>query len=107
MKVQLRFAKPGFFLTDAQLTVTLDGNTVYAGSFNEGFETIVEMEPGTHTVKTAVPVIGGLEQTQTSTVHLAESSGSGDGTHPPYALELRYSRLWGNFKRSLTVARLS
>ena len=89
------FAKPGFFLMDARLTVTLDERTIYDGSFKAGFEVTEEVLPGDHTLTTRIAV-GGTSRHRAYSVQVEPGR--------EHAATLDYSRFWGNFKKGLTLS---
>lgn len=90
----LRFPAPGFFIGDATLTVWLDGQVFYQGSFTSGFEYTVQLAPGPHQVVTQIEM-GFIRRSKTYTLHLQPAAHT--------VATLAYSRFWGNFKSKLTT----
>ena len=88
------FEKPGFFLTDVRIVVSVNGQPIYDGSFREGFERTVEVLPGQHFVDTTIE-LGALKRTRRYPVDVAPARG--------YTVALSYSRFWGNFTKKPLV----
>ncbi|MBX3228639.1 MAG: hypothetical protein KIT84_08305 [Labilithrix sp.] len=86
------FPKPGFFILDVPVTLTVNGVVAFTGSFMQGFDWWAPLPPGFHTVQTS---IGGLRN-KTFTFGVQEATTT--------IATLEYSRFWGNFKE--TPARL-
>jgi len=85
------FPKPGFFLADVRLVLTLDGWAVYDGSFKSGFDLLWPVADGPHRVGTVID-IGITKRQRFYDVMIAPNA--------QVTLELAYSRFWGNFKKS-------
>lgn len=103
MRLDIRFAPPGFFLNDPRLVVTLGGRTLYDGSFKSGFHVSVDVEPGHHVLETRIEVMGGIARTQETPLVLDASAGYRD--LPALEVLLEYSRWTGNFKQASISAR--
>lgn len=88
--LRIAFAPPGFFLNDAGLSITLDGYTVYSGSFTRGFELMFPVAPGVHLVTTCIDI--GLVR-RTREYHVPVTAGRA------FSVVLDYSRFWGNFTK--------
>ena len=100
MRVRLRFPAPGFFINDPRVVVSLDGRTVYDGSFKDGFDVSLEVEPGPHVVDTTISVLGASRR-QKIPLPL------GDGSYRDVQVveaTLSYSRFWGNFTKRLALS---
>jgi hypothetical protein len=82
--------RPGFFLGDPRLLVTLDGTPIFDGGFRGGFDVCVPVAPGWHRVVTAIPVLG------TSAWRSRDYSLDFTSARS-MTLVLEYSRVWGNF----------
>lgn len=95
-RLRVVFPKPGFFLMDTRLRVLLDGAPIYDGSFKAGVAVDVEVQPGTHTLEARI-AISPLERTRSYSVAIAADE--------QLIAELSYSRLWGNFTKSLKTSR--
>jgi hypothetical protein len=93
--VQLRivFPKPGFFLTDVRLAITVDGVLVYNGSFTAGVDLTGPIAPGPHRIATLID-LGIAQRHRTYDVVIPEAG---------LTFQLAYSRLWGNFKKAATI----
>ncbi|MBX3185521.1 MAG: hypothetical protein KF819_00845 [Labilithrix sp.] len=86
--LRIAFPPPGFFLADARLVITVDGASVYDGSFKQGVDLLVPVAPGVHAVETLIDV-GGITRRR----HYSVTVSPGRGV----TLALAYSRFWGNF----------
>lgn len=86
----LRFDKPGFFVNDARVTVDLNGERIYDGSFLSGFEVSRSVLPGEHWADFAIES-GPLRRTRRYRIAVPSSRG--------LVATVRYSRMWGNFKK--------
>jgi hypothetical protein len=92
---------PGFFLTDARLTVCLDGYAIYDGSFRSGFDVGGPISPGPHLLTTRLDV-DLFSRSREYRFDIAA-----DATSPAtWVATLDYSRLWGNFARKLALMRV-
>lgn len=91
-QLQITFPRPGFYVTDVRMTVLLDGQVVYDGSFLSGIDLTVPVQPGAHRVTTKIDV-GGLGIFRTREYDVTVPPGRGTTLH------LEYSRFWGNFSR--------
>ena len=54
MRLRVSFEKPGFFLNAPRLLVRLDGRTLFDGSFKEGFDVSLDVQPGRHVIETFI-----------------------------------------------------
>ncbi len=92
------FESPGWFLTDAHLTVAIDGDEIYSGSFGSGrdagFDITVETWPGTHRIYTKIDN-GLIERRRAYPIEVRHRRAQ--------TIHLDYSRMWGNFARSVEV----
>lgn len=101
MRLHLRFPRPGFFLNDPRLVVTLDQRTLYDGGMLSGFDVSLELAPGVHVLTTAIHLIGSIARTQRIELPLDE------GRYrdvPVVHGTLEYSRLTGNFKKRVSLS---
>lgn len=87
-------AKPGFFLTDTRIVVSVNGQTIYDGSFLTGFERTVSVLPGRQFVD-AVIEAGPIRRTRRYPIDVAPANG--------YTVALSYSRMWGGFTKKPLV----
>lgn len=101
MRLHLRFPAPGFFLNDPRLVVTLDQRTLYDGSFKNGFDVSLDVDPGTHLLETAIH-LGGIARKQQ--IPLALDGANGYRDVPVVHGTLEYSRLTGNFKKRVSLS---
>lgn len=99
MLFRLSFPEPGFFLNNARLVVTLDGRSLFDGSLGDGFDVSLNLDPGSHTLETALGYLGSWRRQQIS-LDLSRDSYR-DVTE--VRARLHYNRLAGNFKRRLTM----
>lgn len=90
--IRVLFPPPGFFIADTRMTLQLDGQPVYDGSFKSGVDVNVEVAPGTHRLESRIE-LGALARTRTWDVEVDAEQ---------LTVELAYSRFWGNFKKALT-----
>lgn len=95
MTLIVHFPRPGFFMADMPVTVTVDGQIVYRGSFVEGFTVPVEVGAGEHVVETAIG-LGFLVRRRRIVI-------SADGTEEIVTATLSYSRMWGNFEEKCAL----
>ncbi len=102
MRLHLTVPPPGFFLNDPRLVVTLDQRTLYDGSFKDGFDVALELQPGKHVVETAIHLAGSLARKQQIELVLDSSNGYRDV--PAVHGKLEYSRLTGNFKKKVSLS---
>lgn len=103
MQLRIRMDDPGWFLNSPRLVVRCDGAVVYDGSFRGGFVASIDVAPGPHTIETAIE-LGGLARTKRYAIDMP----SEDYREPTSGLEARleYSRLWGNFGRTISLRRI-
>jgi hypothetical protein len=94
--LRIVFPRPGFFLNDPRLVITLDGLRVYEGSFVGGVDVELPVAPGPHRIETRIEIGPFARQ------RLYDLLVSLEGVR--CTATLRYSRLWGNFTRSLTLS---
>ncbi len=95
------FEKPGWFLVDSVVVVTLDDRTLYEGSFRAGFEATAEIAAGPHRLTTALQV-GAFQRKRAYEFVLDGDGGYRDGTGR-WVARLDYSRFWGNFVKKLDL----
>ncbi|HMR06885.1 MAG TPA: hypothetical protein PKA88_13970 [Polyangiaceae bacterium] len=93
-QLRVSYPKPGFFLSDIRVVIRMDGTPIYDGSFLSGFDVVVEASPGSHTVQSEL-MLPPFSRKREFLVNIAE----GELLHA----ELVYSRLWGNFKKTLKL----
>lgn len=96
MLLTIHFPPPGFFLADMRVAIRVDGELRHQGSFTRGFRVMLDLEPGAHTVETAIG--DGLLQRKRS--YFVELPAEGDGI----VATLGYSRMWGNFEPKLAIS---
>lgn len=79
-----------FYITDVRVVLTVDGNFAFAGSFQQGFDVSLPVVPGPHVLSTIIE-LDPFRRTRDYAIDV-----------PPggLALELAYSRFWGNFKKA-------
>jgi hypothetical protein len=92
----VRFPAPGFFLTDCEFEVDVDGSRIYEGSFRDGFERELPIAPGDHELVTRIR-IGPVLRPKRYRFHVDAG--------PRHTATLVYSRFWGNFSRKLKLER--
>lgn len=86
------FPPPGFFLSDVNLSLVVNGQIVLRGSFQQGFDWWAEMQPGWHAIETRIHTGLGFERSKQQRVEVRPALTT-------IAL-LEYSRLWGNFSEA-------
>ena len=96
MTLFVHFPRPGFFLADIPVTVIVDGEVVYQGSFLAGFTVAVEVAPGEHVVETAIQ-LGAFTRRRRISISVA-------ATDEVVTATLSYSRMWGNFEEKVALA---
>jgi hypothetical protein len=84
------FPRPGFFINDARVTVELNGQQWFDGSFLNGFEGSTAVQPGNHVLDLAIE-FGPLRRKRRYTIPVPPARG--------LTVALAYSRLWGNFTK--------
>ncbi len=92
--LRIVFPKPGFFLTDVRLTITLDGGVVYDGGFLGGVDVAGQVAPGVHTITTRLD-LGIVARERIYTVEVPSGRA--------VIVTLDYSRFWGNFTKTPTI----
>lgn len=103
MHVNLVFPAPGFFVTEARLVVRLAELELYEGSFTTGFESELELSPGRYVLDTQIdgPMLG---RAQHLDLVLEPDDVKSGYRHVPFVVAtLRYSRLFGAFKRQISI----
>lgn len=95
MTLVVHFPRPGFFMADMPVTVTVDGEVVYRGSFVDGFTVPVELGAGEHVVETAIGV-GLLVRRRRLVIPL-------EAADEIVTAILSYSRMWGNFEEKCAL----
>jgi hypothetical protein len=103
MRLQVRFDRPGMMLNSPRLVVRVDGESIYDGSFRDGFVAAVEVAPGTHGIETSIELAPGLARLKRFSITMPASE---PGRAPGLEARLQYSRLWGNFSDKLDVRRI-
>lgn len=96
MLVHLVFLPPGFFAVDFPVTVSVDGVEHYRGSFVRGFSLELALEPGHHEVTTRIGT-GFLSKERKLALTIDPL------VTDPLVATLTYSRMWGNFEKTLDV----
>jgi hypothetical protein len=76
--------------------VLLNRQPIYDGGFLSGFEVDLEVPAGSHALVSQIH-LPPFTRTREFVVEV--------GANELVTVELAYSRLWGNFKKSLTVSR--
>lgn len=89
--MRIVFPPPGLFITDTRMTLQLDGQPVYDGSFKSGMDVSVEVTPGPHRLESRLE-LGALARTRAWDVAVDAEQ---------VTVQIAYSRLWGNFKKGL------
>jgi hypothetical protein len=97
------FEKPGWFLNDPRVVVTLDDSTLHDGSFVSGFERTVEIAAGPHRLTTAIHV-GGFQRKREYEIVIGGAGEYREGAGR-WVARLDYSRFWGNFVKKLDLYR--
>ena len=95
--LRIRFRPPGFFLGDARVVVSIGDRTLYDGSMLYGFDIDAVVSEGERELVTRIAV-GNFGRTRRYSLPRVEDPYRGDAH---LAVELRYSRFWGNFTRRL------
>ncbi len=98
MKLRIRMDPPGWFAMDTRLSVRLDGEPVYEGSFTSGFVVDRDVAAGAHAIETEIRALG--RRTNRFDIALP------DGLREDEAIEARlaYSRFWGRFEKTLAIS---
>jgi hypothetical protein len=105
MLLRIRLDDPGWFANSPRLVVTVDGQSVFDGSFRGGFVCSIEVGPGTHTIETAIAMGLGLSQKRQFQIAMPAPAGDG-GQAVGVEASLQYNRLLGNFATKLDVKRI-
>ena len=92
--LRITFAKPGFFLVDVRLVVTIDGYPAHDGSFKQGLDRAFSVFPGHHQIAIMIDM-GGISRNRVYPITIMANR--------RYSLILEYSRLWGNFASTPTI----
>jgi hypothetical protein len=85
--LRIIFPKPGFFINDPRVLVTINGRPMVEQSFLQGFDWWTPMQPGFHYVEVGIVAI--VTRSRTYNIEVRPS-------HSTEVL-LEYSRMWGNF----------
>ncbi len=82
-----------FYVVDVKVVLLVDGVFAFAGSFKQGFDVSLPAAPGPHVLTTIIE-LDAFRRTRQYPIDV-----------PPHglALELAYSRFWGNFKKAPIV----
>lgn len=91
MQLRVVFARPSFFLSDIALAITLDGTPIFHGGFMSGVDVTVPVAPGRHQLASALD-LAIVKRQRVWQLDVPEAG---------LAVELAYSRLWGNFAKRL------
>jgi len=89
--LRIVFPPPGLFITDVRMTLALDGQPVYDGSFRSGMDVSVEVAPGAHRLESRIE-LGPAARTRAWDI---------DVDAEQVTVQIAYSRFWGNFKKGL------
>ena len=87
------FPKPGFFLFDVPVRLSVNGHPVFQGGFMQGIRIDVPMVEGQHWVD--VVISGPVDRSKRYAILVRPGCVT--------EVELAYSRMWGNFTSSPTV----
>ncbi len=82
---------PSWMALDFQVPVIVDGVPVGEGNFNQGIDVSVPLVPGRHSLELRIHL-----RTRQYTLDL--------GRPGPYLCRLSYSRLWGNFDKTVALS---
>lgn len=82
-----------FYVVDVRVVLMVDGVFGFAGSFKQGFDVNLPAVPGPH-VLTAVIELDAFRRTRDYAIVVPAGG---------LALQLEYSRFWGNFKKAPVV----
>lgn len=93
MQVWFRYVPPGSFLSDAAVGFRLDDEEWWETSFAAGLSQVVELAAGPHKLASR-----GI-RTREWVFEVPEHAGENDAL----LVEIRYSRAWGNFGKTLDV----
>ncbi len=95
-RLRIAYPKPGFFLADVRVVIGVDGQVVYDGGFVSGFDVDLHVDSGAHVVTSEIklPPISRKREYRVDV-----------GMNEEVTATLVYSRLWGNFKKTLSIAR--
>lgn len=85
--LRIIFPKPGFFINDPRVRITINGHPATEQSFMQGFDWWTPMQPGFHYVEVAIVTL--VTRSRMYNVEVR----SGCSTE----VVLDYSRMWGNF----------
>jgi hypothetical protein len=89
--LRIVFARPGFFVADARLSICVDSVVVHDGSFVAGVDLTCPVTVGAHRIDTCIDLSIARRRRQ-----YAIEVPAGPGV----TVALVYSRFWGNFKRT-------
>lgn len=82
-----------FYVVDVKVVLLVDGVFAFAGSFKQGFDVNLPAVPGPHVLTTVIE-LDAFRRTREYRIVVPP---------PGLALELEYSRFWGNFKKAPIV----
>jgi len=91
MHLRVTFARPSFYVSDIAFVLTLDGAPIFGGGFLSGVDVTVPVAPGRHLLTSSLD-LAIVKRTRTWQVDVPAGG---------LAVELVYSRMWGNFKKRL------
>src|SRR4051812_45799634 len=104
MLLRIRFDGPGWFANDPRLAITVDGTSAYEGAFRGGVITSIEVPSSKHRIGTSIALVGGVARRQEIEVEIPGGGYREDGRG--IEVLLSYSRLAGNFKRTVDTRRI-
>lgn len=87
------FPRPGFFISEIALSLWLDGQPIFQGGFLSGVDVTPAAAVGRHRLD-AMLDLGIVKRRRTWEVDVPAEG---------CAVTIRYSRLWGNFSKTLDL----
>jgi len=99
MVLRIRFdGLAGYGAIASTMVVKVDGSPVFAGSFARGCLVQVDVAPGPHTIETAIEIGASFARSRRYKIETSNA---------PAEAKLTYSRLWGNFMRTLELREIT
>lgn len=102
MKLLIRFEPAGFFLNDAKVALSLNGEPLLEGSFSRGFRVETEAPEGEHVLEAQIHA-GFIVRKKEWTFRVPREE---EGSARFLDVRLSYSRTWGTFARELDIREL-
>lgn len=102
--LRILFEKPGWFVGDVPLTVTLDDRILHQGTFLGGMDHIEQVSAGPHTITTRIE-LGVIARKREYRFTLGSPADYRSGPER-FQADLVYSRFWGNFTGKLKLVRV-